>query len=143
MILGEFDERGRPLIEGRLLIPRLRVDHWITFLLDTGAERTCLHPRDTNRARIPIETLGGVIQSRGVGGLSTYNREPALLSFNDHPYTRVYAIELLIADTREGNQGLPSLLGRDVLNNWNVNYDPMNDTLECNVHYADYSLAVN
>ncbi len=143
MILGEFDERGRPYIEGRLIIPRLRVDHWMFFLLDTGAERTCLHPRDVGRARIPIEELGGAMQSRGVGGLSPYYRESALLSFDDQLYTRVYAIELLIASPHEGNEGLPSLLGRDVINNWDIRYDPTNDELECVVHYADYSRAVN
>lgn len=137
MIIGEFDEWGR------LIIARLNVNRRIPFLLDTGAERTCLHPRDTNRARIPIEALGGAIQSRGVGGLSRYYRESALLSFYDQLYTRVYAIELLIADPHEGNEGLPSLLGRDVLNSWNINYDPMTDTLECNVRHADHTLAVS
>ncbi len=143
MIIGRFDKRGRPIIEGRLLISRLNVARRIPFLLDTGAERTCLHPTDTDRMRIPIEALGGAIQSRGVGGISAYYREPALLSFDDDPYTRVYAIELLIADPREGNQGLPSLLGRDVINNWRISYDPTDSTLECAVRYADYSLAVN
>ena len=143
MIIGEFDDLGRPYVEGRLMIPRFNVAHRIDFLLDTGAERTCLHPADTNGARIPIEALGGAIQSRGVGGISAYYREPALLSFDDDPYTRVYAIELLIADPREGNQGLPSLLGRDVINNWRISYDPTDSTLECDVRYADYSLAVN
>ena len=58
MIIGEFDEHGRPYVAGRLIIPRLRVDQRTAFLLDTGADRTCLHPRDTNRAGIPIEELG-------------------------------------------------------------------------------------
>ena len=36
MIVGKFDEHGRPYIEGRLIIPRLNVDRRMTFLLDTG-----------------------------------------------------------------------------------------------------------
>ena len=143
MIIGRFDERGRPIIQGRLSITRLNVARRIDFLLDTGAERTCLHPGDTDRMRIPIEALGGAIQSRGVGGISAYYRESALLSFNDQSHTRIYEIELLIADPREGNRGLPSLLGRDVINNWRISYDPTDAALECDVRYADYSLAVS
>ena len=143
MIIGKFDERARPYIRGRLIIARFNVELRIDFLMDTGAERTCIHPRDTNRARIPIGELGGAVGSRGVGGLSAYYREPALLYFEDHLYIRVYAIELLIADPREGSRGLPSLLGRDVINHWNIRYDPTNAALECLVHYADYSLPVN
>ena len=143
MIVGKFDEYGRPYIEGRLIIPRLNVDRRMTFLLDTGADRTCLHPRDTGRARIPIEELGRPMESRGVGGTSSYYREPTLLLFNDQSYTRIYVVELLIAEQREGNEGLPSLLGRDVINHWNIRYDPSSATLECAVRYADYSLAVS
>lgn len=144
MIIGRFDEQGRPTIDGRLSIPRLRVDRRrITFLLDTGADRTSLHPRDVSRVRISIEELGGALQSRGVGGLSTYYQEPAVLSFDDQSHARIYLVEILIAAPGQANEGLPSLLGRDVINNWNIRYGPTNDALECVVHYADYSLAVN
>ena len=83
------------------------------------------------------------MQSRGVGGLSPYYRESALIFFDDQSHTRVYLVDLLIAESREGNEGLPSLLGRDVINHWNIRYDPANATLECAVRYADYSLAVS
>ena len=143
MIVGEFDARGRPYVEGRLIIPKFHVDRRVAFLLDTGAERTCLHPRDTSRARIPIEELGSPMESRGVGGTSSYHRESTLLLFNDQLSTRIYLVELLIAERRDGNEGLPSLLGRDVMNHWQVNYDPTNGTLECNVRHADFTLPVN
>ena len=143
MIFGSFDERGRPLMEGRLVIQRLGVDHWMDFLLDTGAERTCLHSRDVARARVPVDLLGEALQSRGVGGTSTYFMEPALLSFDDQFYTRVYRVELLIAAPGETSAALPSLLGRDVINYWNVNYDPTNGALGCLVRHADYTLPVN
>ena len=76
------------------------------------------------------------MESRGVGGTSSYYREPTLLLFNDQSYTRIYVVELLIAEQREGNEGLPSLLGRDVINHWNIRYDPSSATLECAVRYA-------
>ena len=143
MIVGEFDVRGRPFIWGRLIIPRFFVNRRVSFLMDTGAERTCLHFGDVDRARIPVDRLGGVLQSRGIGGISSYSAEPALLSLDDQSYTRVYRAELLIATQDESSGALPSLLGRDVINRWNVNYDPANAILECLVRSADYTLPVN
>jgi hypothetical protein len=35
---------------------------------------------------------------------------------------------------------LPSLLGRDVINHWFMEYDPVNARLEFTVRHADYSL---
>ena len=140
MIVGEFDELGRPYVESRLIIPRLQVDERILFLLDTGADRTCLHPQDANRVRIPFRRLGNMMSSRGVGGSSSYFSEPATLSFSDQSYTRLYAVGLLIAEPHGGNRGLPSLLGRDVINHWYMQYDPMNSKLEFTVRHTDYTL---
>ena len=142
MIIGEFDEWGRPYVECRLIIPRLQVNEKILFLLDTGADRTCLHPEDANRIRIPFERLGNRMNSRGVGGRSSYFSEPAILSFDDRHHTRLYVVELLIAEPHEGNEGLPALLGRDVINHWYMQYDPANARLECTVRHADYTLDV-
>ena len=140
MIFGEFDEQGRPYVECRLIIPRLQIAQSTVFLLDTGADRTCLHPRDTRRARIPIEQLGNSMESKGIGGRSPYYSEPSLLSFDDQAQTRVYVVGLLIAKPHPGNEELPSLLGRDVINHWFMEYDPVNARLEFTVRHADYSL---
>ena len=53
MIRGSFD-RGRPLVECRLVIPRLRVNHRLMLVVDTGAFATCLHPADTIKSRDSI-----------------------------------------------------------------------------------------
>ena len=143
MIIGEFDELGRPYLECRLIIPRLHVNQRTVFLLDTGADRTCLHPRDARRARIRVGELGGSTESRGIGGASLYYREPSLLLFDDRSYTRVYAVELLIAEPHGGSESLPSLLGRDVINHWRTEYDPTNSILACTVRHADYSLEID
>ncbi len=143
MILGEFDELGRPYVECRLIIPRLDVNQRMAFLLDTGADRTCLHPSDTRRARIPVGELGGATESLGIGGALPYYREPSLLLFNDESQTRVYAVELLVAEPRVGIENLPSLLGRDLINRWLVEYDPTNARLACTVRSADYSFQID
>ena len=80
------------------------------------------------------------MDSRGIGGSSSYYSEPSLLSFADHSETRLYVVGLLIAEPHAANEELPSLLGRDVINHWFMEYDPVNDRLECTVRHADYSL---
>ena len=89
---------------------------------------------------MPFDQLGNRRISRGIGGSSSYFVEPAILAFVDRPQTRLYEVELLIAEPHEGNEGLPSLLGRDVINHWYMQYDPADSRLECTVRYADYTL---
>ena len=143
MIVGRFDERGRPFVECRVTIPRLRVDERVLFLLDTGADSTCLHPRDADPVGIPFSRLGNRVYSRGIGGISTYFREPTLLVFGDESQSRHYVVDILIAEPNQNSQGLPSLLGRNVINNWSVEYDPTNNRLECTVRQADYTIDVS
>ena len=141
MIIGEFDDWGRPYVEGLVIIPRLNVREVVTFLLDTGADGTCLHPRDARRARMPFNQLENRTTSKGIGGSSSYFREPAILAFADKPQTRFYGLELSIAEPHKSNEELPSLLGRDVINHWYMQYDPAVTKLECTVRYADHTLA--
>lgn len=141
MIVGAFDERGRPYVACRLIIPRLQINEDLLLLMDTGADRTCLHPRDAVRVRMPFEQLTNRQSSRGIGGRSSYFRESGILAFRDKPQTRLYAVELLIAEPNEDNSTLPSLLGRDIINQWYMQYDPTNTRLDFIVRSADYTLS--
>ena len=49
-------------------------------------------------------------------------------------------VSLLIADPNETNDSLPSLLGRNVINHWYIQYDPANNTLEFTVRHADRTI---
>ena len=40
----------------------------------------------------------------------------------------------------ETNESLPSLLGRNVINHWYIQYDPANDRLEFTVRHADRTI---
>ena len=111
MIVGGFDDQGRPFVEGRLALPSLRVDRSILFLLDTGADITCLHTRDSRRAQIPFNALRSRTYTRGIGGASLYFRETAIISFSDGPHTRYYVVELHIAEPNEANEELALLAG--------------------------------
>ena len=140
MISGRFDAFGRPYVEGRLIIPRLQVNHNVSFLLDTGADSSCLHPGDAVGAGVPFEQLRDRGLSRGIGGASPYFQEPATLSFPDGIAARIYQVGLLIAEPDETNRNLPSLLGRNIVNHWYVEYDPASGRLECAVRYADRTI---
>ena len=140
MIIGRFDELGRPFIECLLTIPRLRIETKMYFLVDTGTSSTCLNPRDAKELSVPFDQLGNISELYGVGGAAAYFRELAFLELNDGGRTRFYGVRLLIARSTESNPVLPSLLGRDVVNQWYMHYDPTNGRLEFEVQSADYTL---
>ena len=143
MIVGRFDNRGRPYVKGLVNFPRLKVSVETLFLLDTGADSTCLHPLDAEKAHIPFSELRDIQTYKGVGGSSPYFREAAVLSFEDDPQTRFYTVDLLVAEPHGRNRGLPSLLGRDVINHGYMEYDPSLSRLEFTVRHADYTLGVH
>lgn len=142
MIVGKFDGLGRPLVECRIVIQRLRIDSSVSFLLDTGAVSTCLHPKDATNIGMPFSRLGNSVSYSGVGGRSAYFREQAFLYFEDQRIGRyyVYDMPLQIAEPRPNVRNLPSLLGRDVINQWYMQYDPANAHLQFVVRQADYTI---
>ena len=109
--------------------------------MDTGADATYIHQDDAERLSIPFQLLADRVASRGVGGRSAYFQETAFLSFVDNPLVRAYEVPLRIAEPDGTSTGLPSLLGRNVINHWYVQYDPTNDRLDCTVRYADYTFS--
>jgi hypothetical protein len=144
MIIGRFDIAKRPYVECRLFIPRLRINSRLRFLLDTGSDDTCLHPRDASEAVIPFNLLRNRTMSHGIGGSSPYFHELAELAFPNASETTFYCyrVNLQIAEPSETNTGLPSLLGRDVFNHWYMRFDPPNLRLDFEVRHADYIVEV-
>ena len=98
MIRGSFD-RGRPLVECRLVIPRLRVNHRLVMVVDTGAVATCLHPADAIRARIPFDRLGNII---GYG----YQRCSRLICINPLRFCSTFIRTGFTLGIAAGRQGL-------------------------------------
>ena len=139
MIAGEFDPQGHPTVWGRLDIPQWNVSHLMPFLLDTGADVTTIHPRDAGRAGIPFERLRTGITVGGIGGQSTYYREPATLVFADDTERRDYRYRITvdIAKPEDVSGEIPSLLGRDIIDRWRMVYDRTDDVLEFTVRSAD------
>ena len=142
MIIGILEAVARPYVRCRLALPRFGIVARTMFLVDTGADATYLHPRDGLDIGIPFDLLEGSVTSRGIGGRATYFPEPAILLFSDHAVQQRYGYRINVNIARPGDVGdrLPSLLGRNVIRRWRMDYDPTDGRLEFTVRDADFAL---
>jgi hypothetical protein len=138
MLLGRFgNTSGRPFLEGRLIIPRLSLTSDLSFILDTGADITYLMPGDAAVMSIDYRQLIVRAPALGVGGPALDYIEPAVAIFEDRRALYVYDIQLRIAAPRAELMSVPSLLGRNILDRWNIAYRPTSGLLRCQVVSAD------
>ena len=144
MIVGELDDLARPYVRCRLALPGTGIADRITFLVDTGADATYLHPSDGLEIGLPFDLLQGSVTSSGIGGSATYFPEPAVLTFTDSVTRRHYGYRISVNIAKPGDvRGrLPSLLGRDVIRRWRMDYDPTEGRLEFTVRDADFALDI-
>ena len=144
MITGRFgDTSGRPFIEGRLYLPRLGIAGDISFLLDTGADASVLMPADSRRLKVPFHELNGDNPCGGIGGTVHCYVERAFLVFSD-PGKALYAYELdmdIMPDDPQ-MEDVTSLLGRDVIDRWQITYDPERSKLTIIPRSADMTLPI-
>ena len=134
MVVGWFSFRGRPFVRARVIISRLGVRRAVDFLVDTGADNTCLNHRDAAHLRLFPDVLreSEMTRATGVGGSSRYFREDAQIVFldtDDDPPPE-YAVSLQIVDLSDTPTPIPSLLGRDILNLHRMVYAPAEGRLE-------------
>ena len=143
MIIGQLGNLDRPYVHCDLRLPRrgIIVDD-VTFLVDTGADSTYLHPRDSMDAGVPFDLLRGTSTSRGIGGVASYFPEPAILLFSDEATGQSYGyrIDINVAKPGDVSDRIPSLLGRDVIRRWQMDYDPTNNRLAFTVRDADFTM---
>ena len=141
MIKGSFDN-GSPFIEGLLVFPGLNVQGPISFLLDTGADETCIMPTDGRRLGIDYGTLTGrKVNIRGVSGsIDIIKRAAFILFTEDVGKVRLYRILIDIMPDETELHGLHSLLGQDILSRWRTVHDPTRGRLQATVLSADRTL---
>ena len=100
-------------------LPGLRTGAEVEFLVDTGADATSLMPDDMAFMGVDISRVRGRYQRVGrVGGEARYKRTKAVLRLQDHDafgHFQEFEIDIHLMAGSEGQQ-LPSLLGRDILN---------------------------
>jgi hypothetical protein len=121
MLEGRFgDPSGAPYVEARVAIPRLRVNGLISFLVDTGADGTILMPADSLRLAIDFRALRRPMISEGIGGPARGFNEQMILSFSDRKFIYSYLLDIEVAAPTKRNHRFPSLLGRDILDQWRI-----------------------
>ena len=130
MTEGYFTESGLPYVRADLILPRLGIVATVGFLVDTGSVSTILHSDDADDIGCPFDLLTFPIVLEGVGGAVTYYRESALVKLDYESALLGFAFEISIAKPGTSTDGLPSLLGRDVLNRMRMEYDFPQSRLE-------------
>lgn len=110
-----------PVFAAYVELPRLGSWGWVTFLIDTGADRTTLYPGQDNSVHVDYSILRTetLRTSTGIGGNDRYYSEPAMLFFpggEERALSCLLNIDIWQPDSSRFDQILPSLLGRDFLN---------------------------
>ena len=140
MIIGYFDGIN-PYINGHIEIQRLGVKGPVKFLVDTGADVTCIHPKDGASLFIPYDDLQNGNDVGGIGGLSPRYPEEAILAFRESVGSPVhrYRVEVKIGKPEDVDQRFPSVLGQDVLQHWRTIHEPALKRVEFHVRTSSYS----
>ena len=128
MIHGFFDPRSPdwpiPYVSVLVYVDGI-TPSWaqVNFLLDTGATTSCIHPLDSVRSLgLPVAQLATPPAdwvpeiSSGIGGSSSYYRHPATYALrHDDGQWDIFGGQLRIGQITAQNTRIPSLLGWDVL----------------------------
>ena len=145
MLAGRFGgSSDSPYIEGYINFPRLRVKGNVSFLVDTGADRTIIMPDDAHVLGVDQSQLKNKRKAKGIGGSRGVFHEQGIFVFVE-PSKRLYiyvnTIGLLEpADPPDPHEKLPSLLGRDILDRWRIVCDRSKNRLTFTVRSADQTI---
>jgi hypothetical protein len=143
VLRGRFDNNGQPYVEGWIRFPRLGVQARLWFLVDTGCDVTTLMPKDGNGMGLPYDRLRNAQTTVGVGGPVECCPEAAVLAFyEDGRQIRGYALDVDVMRADGQIAGLPSLLGRDILDCWRMIYAPLAAQLDFEVLKADATIPI-
>ena len=110
MITGWYDPRnGRPFVRGLVTVHQLGIQYTVNFLVDTGADLTCLHYPDVAIARVNHQLLSRsseMIGMEGVGGSAEYFITPARVDFLNVPDRRHFPTILTCASPPHRREAL-------------------------------------
>lgn len=143
MITGRFgNTTGRPYVGGRLLLPRISASANLSFLVDTGADRSTLMPADAIKMGVDHKNLVEPTVVGGMGGDAVCFQESAVLVFDEpnRNLIRYYLIKIMIPEPNPDLMRMPPIVGRDILDKWRMNYDPSRNSLSFTVRLADLTV---
>lgn len=120
-----------PYVRAVITIPSTGKSVTASFLIDTGADMTVIHPQDGLRLFSAAEIIA-IPNPIGVGGAGHgklyYPIEAELSFLHDHGELQMVAITAYIAEATN-NVTIESLLGRDVLGSFIMAFDQAAETV--------------
>lgn len=130
-----FQMMPAPGVQAFCYLPRIKHGEWVHFLIDTGSSGTCLN--GVHAVDLQKQLLSETCKvSYGIGGNCQYYHERAVLLFRDIqgqllPRILILGIQCIQEPDLKDVDSLqcPSLLGRDILNDWTLNYIPHQSTV--------------
>lgn len=150
MIHGRFgNTTGSPYVEARVSFPRLKNvlktpapgEADVSFLADTGADRTTIMPTDFSRFLLDESQFQNQTEVYGVSGKGIAFVEEAIITFSELGVgLRVYVRGIMIMKSTQYIQQAPSLLGRDIMSNWSVIFDAPANRFAARIVRADHTL---
>ena len=134
VIHGGFTSTGVPFVEAWVILPGLMpptgTDFAVPFMVDTGASSTSLSPRDAQDLGLNLSRLNYSARSMGIGGYSFSALADGIITLRGDGFDFVCQVSIRIAQPTVHNLRLPSLLGRDVLRQFNMRYEAANGILQ-------------
>ena len=125
MIYGRFGEQTRPFVSASVVMHKAERIAKINFLIDTGADATCLMPADVFALRLAEVDWGTATELRGVGGEAIVYLNHTTITFIDHGSGLVaYETAVYVYPNQQPYDEYPSILGRNMLENWQTRLLP-------------------
>lgn len=137
MIQGYYTPNGRPFIVAEITMQRLGIiDEPIHFLLDTGSDQTVIMPLDGLWVLFIDYRILRPSQSRSTGILGSvidFEEQAKIVFPGQSGLFYVYDIPVGIRRPHPDIATAPSLLGRDIFDDWNIRYNRSAGMLEADV----------
>lgn len=120
-----------PYVRAGIYAPSIK--KWVvsSFLIDTGADATIIHPQDSLRlyTRTQINSLPNPTMFGGAGaGKPHYPVDAQIIFLHDHGEMQEVPTTVYVSDPSHNVQ-FDSLLGRDVLGSFIMNFDQAGQTI--------------
>ena len=140
-IKGYFDPLFKPkapFIDAIVISSQARLYHKIRFLIDSGASMTILLDKDVQDSNVDLSQLKKTEKGvNGIGGIiETYLIEDARIVFEveegfyelDVPlFVGIHDLSKMEEESRKRILVMPSLLGREILNEFDLHYLPRSE----------------